>query len=203
MVIILGPPGSGKGTQARNIAAKTNRNYFSAGDSLKIYAENHKLLAEKIKRGELIETDDVNEYLIGKGLEMGKNVIFDGFPRTLYQANYFVSHVDLNDVECIIILNVSKEEVEKRLATRFICNNCHITYNKQTICCDLLNDKRHDDLLAETVHRRWEGFSSNIKYVKDIFEKNSIEIFVVNGENTIDNTTFHIIEIMNKITRRE
>lgn len=198
MIIILGPPGSGKGTQTRLVAAKTNRPYFSAGDTLKIYANNHPEIKETIRQGGLIEQDEVSHYLMITGLNLGQNVIFDGFPRTVKQCHYLCKTMSTNQIEKIFILDVSEEEVERRLIARYICNSCHKTYSFLSFCCNIENIRRADDLFQESIKKRYNGFTSNIKPILEIFKSNNIPTHYIHGQRQIEEITSDIIEMINK-----
>lgn len=206
MIIILGPPGSGKGTQARNLSKLTGRGYFSAGDHLKIYGDTHPEVKEIMNRGNIIETDEVNQYLTNKGLQLGKNVIFDGFPRTEKQLNYFLNYSYVyedmpiktkNIIEKIFILKVSNKEIENRLLNRYICHECFITYNGENFCCNMITKKRLDDMAIETIHNRINNYYKNIEIIKHIYERNSIPLIEIDGEKSIEEISEDILGKLN------
>lgn len=196
MIIILGPPGGGKGTQAKILSQQMNRPYFPAGDTLKEYIKHRPELHRIVQNGGLLESDEINTYLLKTALALGNGVIFDGFPRTLKQCEFLCNNVDLSLIEAVIILNVSKEEIEKRISNRFICNTCKTSYRVKSYCCDNYSTKREDDLLHEAVQNRWDGFKKNIHYLITIFIEHNIKILTLNGEADKDTVTGHILEKM-------
>lgn len=200
MIIIIGPPGSGKGTQIRNINKITKRPYFSAGDNLKIYGNSHPHIKERIKKGINIDTDDVNEYLTKTGLAFGLDVIFDGFPRTEKQLHYFLNY-NFNDIyvkniiEGVFVLHVSDELIFNRIISRYICNKCHMTYGNQVICCEnFQTSKRIDDINLEVIQKRIDNYHQNINILLKIYKDSNIPIYYINGEQSIDIVTNDILK---------
>lgn len=205
MIIILGPPGSGKGTQARNLSNITKRPYFSAGDHLKIYAENHPEVKKIMNEGNIIETNKVNEYLTKNGIDFGSDVIFDGFPRTEKQLNFFLNYFykDHNEnfiikdiIEGVFILKVSNEEIENRLLNRYICNKCFITYNGENVCCEIITNRRIDDMTINTIHNRINNYYNNINIIKEIYINNNIPVYEIDGEKSIHDVSQDILNIL-------
>jgi adenylate kinase len=198
MIIILGPPGSGKGTQTIELAKNMQCKSFQAGDTLKTYLKTQPKLLKKIQEGYILDSDKINKYLLVSGLKLGEDVIFDGFPRTVKQCIFLCKFIDLKILKHIFVLEVSKEEVEKRIAQRFFCEKCYKTYNQCILCCDTLNIKRYDDLVSAAIQNRWSGFTTNIQNVLDIFIKYNIQISYINGEDNIQEITKNIITIIKK-----
>jgi adenylate kinase len=206
MIIILGPPGSGKGTQVKNLNNITKRPCFSAGDYLKIYSETHIEVKKIMETGNIIETDEVNEYLTTTGINFGENVIFDGFPRTKKQLDFFLNYSYIkegkkiyikNIIEKVFILNVPNEEIEKRLLNRHICNKCFVTYNGENFCCGNNTIRRIDDMAIETIHNRINNYYKNIPIIRDIYLQNNIKICEINGEKTINEVSRDILNNLN------
>lgn len=206
MIIILGPPGSGKGTQVRNLSSITSRPSFSAGDYLKVYGETHPSVKKVINEGHIIETDEVNEYLTTTGIKLGTNSIFDGFPRTEKQLNFFLNYsyifedkkICVKDIlEKVFILNVSNETLENRLLNRYICNKCFITYHGKNFCCNQTTAKRIDDMAIGTIHNRINNYYKNISIIKKIYTENHINVYEINGEKSIEEVSKEILDLIN------
>jgi adenylate kinase len=203
MIIILGPPGSGKGTQVKNLNKITGRPSFSAGDYLKVYGNTHPEVKKIIDTGNIIETDEVNQYLTTTGISFGEKVIFDGFPRTKKQLDFFLNYsynnkdneiIYIKDIiEKIFILNVSNEVIEARLLNRYICNECFTTYNGENFCCGKKTTRREDDKAIEIIHNRINNYYKNISIIKDIYKQNNISICEINGEMSIDSISNEIL----------
>ena len=154
-VIILGPPGSGKGTQSKLLAQKLGCPHISSGDLLRNNPHLPKELAEQIARGEMLKDEDVLSLVKNRLLEDDAKLswVLDGFPRTLSQAEHL--HRLLPDLEVTAIhLQISDEKIKERLAKRRTCEDCgaiyHIINNrpKQEGVCDICKGRlitRADD----------------------------------------------------------
>lgn len=138
-IILLGPPGAGKGTQAHHLVATRDMIQLSTGDMLREAkgsgTEMGKRVAEVMARGELV-TDDIVIGLIREKLEGGKGggFIFDGFPRTLPQADALGKL--LNDcgetLDAVIEMQVDDEALVGRITARSTCAGCGEVYNDKT-----------------------------------------------------------------------
>lgn len=148
-IIFLGPPGAGKGTQSQLLKERDNFVQISTGDLLREAVKSQTSLGIKAKQfmdeGKLVP-DDLIIDLISEKLEefKDKNIIFDGFPRTVPQAEALKTLLDKKDrkIDAVILFEIDDEEVVKRLSGRRICPNCgavyHIIFNppKNDNLCD-------------------------------------------------------------------
>jgi adenylate kinase len=200
LLVMLGPPGSGKGTQAVKLAEKMNLKHLSTGDMLRENLKNGTELGLKAKeymeKGELVPDqlilDMIKALLSGEGGAEG--FIFDGFPRTIPQAeglDKMLESVD-NKLDGALNLQVSDGEVVKRLSGRFFCPQCQRTYNypanlpqKEGYCddCDVALQKRKDDS-EEVVKNRLEVYKKQTEPLIDYYNNKSI-LKDVNGEREI------------------
>lgn len=139
-IILLGPPGAGKGTQARILVEKYGMVQLSTGDMLRAAktsgTEMGNRVAEVMARGDLV-TDDIVIGLIAEQLdgEAGQHgLIFDGFPRTLAQADALEAL--LRDkgkaLDAVVEMRVEDEALIQRVAGRFSCANCGEVYHDET-----------------------------------------------------------------------
>ena len=170
-LILLGPPGAGKGTQAKTIAANHGLIQLSTGDMLRAAVEAGSPVGRKAKavmdRGELVPDEIVVEIIAGRldAADCKAGVIFDGFPRTLAQAaalDRVLKRKKLK-LDAVIELKVNDDQLVERIAGRFTCATCGAGYHdrfrqpKAAGICDVCGGKtflRRPDDTAETVGRR-------------------------------------------------
>ena len=197
---MLGPPGSGKGTQAVRLAEKLGLKHLSTGDMLRSALKNETDLGMEAKgymeAGDLVP-DSLILDMIKETLEndSGSGFIFDGFPRTIPQAeglDEMLTGVNKN-LESALNLEVSDGEVVNRLSGRFFCPSCQKTYNypanlpKNEGKCDDCNvdlQKRKDDS-KELVQNRLEVYKKQTEPLIGYYSDKSI-LKNVNGERAIE-----------------
>lgn len=138
-IILLGPPGAGKGTQARHLEETRGMVQLSTGDMLREArtsgTDMGKVVAEVMDRGELV-TDDIVIGLIREKLEQGSTggFIFDGFPRTLPQADalaQLMSEVG-QALDVVVEMQVDDAALVARITGRSTCGGCGEVYHDQT-----------------------------------------------------------------------
>jgi adenylate kinase len=137
-IILLGPPGAGKGTQARKLVEERGLVQLSTGDMLREArnsgTEMGKRVAEVMDRGQLV-TDEIVIGLIREKLaEGGNGFIFDGFPRTLGQADALGQLLDDQGMalDSVIEMQVDDEALVRRITGRYTCGNCGEVYHDET-----------------------------------------------------------------------
>ena len=158
-LILLGPPGAGKGTQARRLVEARSMVQLSTGDMLREArssgTEMGRRVAEVMDRGDLV-TDDVVIGLIEERLDAsnGAGLIFDGFPRTLSQADALGDLLDAHGeaVDAVIEMRVEEEALASRVVGRFTCGNCGEVYHDVTKRPEV--DGTCDVCGAHDMHRR-------------------------------------------------
>jgi adenylate kinase len=139
-IILLGPPGAGKGTQARLLVEGRGMVQLSTGDMLREAQASGSEMGRKVKevmaRGDLV-TDDIVIGLIREKLESGaaeRGVIFDGFPRTLAQADALEDLLKAEGLalDVVIEMKVDDEALVERVTGRFTCAECGAVYHETT-----------------------------------------------------------------------
>jgi adenylate kinase len=138
-IILLGPPGAGKGTQARHLVESRNMIQLSTGDMLREArssgTEMGKIVADVMDRGDLV-TDEIVIGLIREKLQgdQGGGFIFDGFPRTLAQADALADLLaeQGETLDAVIEMQVDDEALVRRITARSTCANCGEVYNDHT-----------------------------------------------------------------------
>ncbi|MCR9149431.1 MAG: adenylate kinase [Rhodobacteraceae bacterium] len=139
-IILLGPPGAGKGTQARRLVEERGMVQLSTGDMLRAArtsgTEMGRKVAEVMDRGDLV-TDEIVIGLIEEQLESHKDAsgfIFDGFPRTLAQADALGQLLGGTGrrLDAVIEMRVDDDALVRRITGRFTCGNCGEVYHDET-----------------------------------------------------------------------
>ena len=180
-LIIFGPPGAGKGTQANFIVKRYNLLQVSTGNILREEIKNKTEIGQKISSlmssGSLVDDKIVNKLIedIVSDRKYENKFIFDGYPRNLDQANNLDILLKKYDqkIDIVLKLSVSLETIKKRI------------FERKTI------ESRADDH-EEIAIRRYKTYENNIKPVIDFYKQSNL-LSVVNGEATIS-------EISNEIS---
>ena len=184
-LILFGPPGAGKGTQARYLVKKLNGFQVSTGDMLRNEIQQDSEIGKKIindmNEGRFVNDEIVNE-LIKKVISDNKNrnrLIFDGYPRSVSQAK----NLDLllnnsnQKINFIFFLNVDKDTIIKRIEKRKIL------------------EKRSDDDL-KTILKRYDTYMETTRPVLDYYSKNP-NFYEIDGALEIDEITAKIDAFLN------
>ena len=199
-IILFGPPGAGKGTQAENIVKDFNLFKISTGDLLRHEVEKNTILSKKIKskidKG-LLVSDDIISDLIVKILTEKKyfnRLIFDGYPRNLNQAKNldFIANKYKQKISCVLSLDVDKESVVKRILGRQSCTKCGSIFNeyynpstnKNHSCDPKFLIKRFDDN-KKTIVKRFDTYIEKTLPILNYYEEQKL-LHQINGEAEID-----------------
>jgi adenylate kinase len=210
-IILFGPPGAGKGTQAQFIVKKHNYFQLSTGDLLREEVDLKSELGQKIEKlisnGKFASDETVNTLLRQSitNLKFRDRIIFDGYPRNVAQAkNLELILAEFNQtIGHIIFLNVSRDIIEKRIVGRMTCDKCNMTlnehFNKEQIelhpCGKEFLKKRKDDNLDVLVSR-YDTYMKTTKPVLDFYSKNE-NFTEIDGAAQIDQITNKINELIN------
>lgn len=185
-IVLLGPPGSGKGTQGKLLSEEINIPHLSTGDLLRgILADPEHDLYEDIQiinEGKLVSDEIVNE-VIKDGLqkpEYKDGIIFDGYPRTVAQAEALDKALDGmgKKVDAIVDINVSEEVLLGRLLGRRNCPNCSRIYHvdqgyEKCPSCDVSLVTRDDDN-EETIKGRFKEYNAKTAPLKDYYTNTGV-----------------------------
>lgn len=199
--ILLGPPGAGKGTQAKRMVADYGLVHISTGDIFRANIKNETELGKKVKdilaRGELVSDDLTNGLVFDRlSQEDCKNgFLLDGYPRNLAQAQALDKWLKENSLELDYVLDIQADPqvLIKRISGRRVCPNCgqsyHITNEPPKVqgVCDVCGSnviQRPDDR-EETVKSRIEIYEKQTKPLIDYYE-NQGKILYFDGNQSID-----------------
>lgn len=205
-LILLGPPGAGKGTQAQFLVEKYNLPQISTGDLLrKAVAEGTELgkIAKEYMDAGKLGPDDLILSLIKERIEKSdcaNGYILDGYPRNLAQAEAMEK---LAKVDIVINLNVPMEELVNRLTSRRTCSKCNAVYNltarppKIHGKCDTCGSDlyQRDDDNVETVSKRLDTYNSQTAPLIDHYTNNGL-IKNIDATQGMENTHKFIVEIL-------
>jgi len=210
-IILFGPPGAGKGTQAQFIVNKHNYFQLSTGDLLRQEIKLKTRLGSEVEKlisnGKFASDEIVNTLLRQSitNLKFRDRIIFDGYPRNVQQAkNLELILAEFSQtIGHIIFLNVSKDIIEKRIMGRMTCDKCNMTlnefFNKEQIelhpCGKDFLKKRKDDNF-EVVVARYETYMKTTQPVLDFYSRNE-NFTEIDGAAEIDQITNKINDLLN------
>ena len=210
-IILFGPPGAGKGTQAQFIVKKHNYFQLSTGNLLREEVKLKTPLGNEIEilisNGKFVSDEIVNKLLRQSitNLKFRDRIIFDGYPRNVEQAKNLETILEEFDqtVGHIIFLNVSKDTIEKRIMGRMTCDKCNMTlnefFNKEQIelhpCGKEFLKKRKDDNF-DVVVSRYQTYMETTKPVLDFYSKNG-NFTEIDGAAEIEQITNEINGVLN------
>ena len=199
-IVLFGPPGAGKGTQAARITDSTGLPQVSTGDMLRAAVKNGTETGIAAKQymddGKLVPDSIIIDLIKERILESdAKNgVMFDGFPRTVPQAEALA---DITQVTHVIAIEVPDERIVDRICGRYSCANCgavfHDSFNPTKLdgVCDECggNDmKRRADDNESTVLQRLSAYHEQTSPLADWYENKGI-FHRINGDRAIDEIT--------------
>jgi len=190
-IILLGPPGAGKGTQASRLEADRGMVQLSTGDMLRAAVKSGTPVGLQAKAvmeaGELV-SDAIVSGIIGERLDQpdtARGVIFDGYPRTAAQADQLDALLAERGrtLDKVIELEVNEDALVERIVGRFTCANCgagyHDTFKQPKVAgtCDVCGHhefKRRPDDNEETVRTRMAEYRAKTEPIIPIYEKRGL-----------------------------
>jgi len=198
-LILFGPPGAGKGTQANNLVRHYDLFKVSTGDLLRSEINNNTQLGEKIQKtiesGSFVSDHIINDLIENtlKNKKYANRFIFDGYPRTLNQArnlNILLKKFD-QKISCVLCLNVKKDTIKKRILGRQICKKCGLIFNeffnpstkKNHSCETELLERRSDDS-NHVIESRYESYIKQTLPIINFYKEMNL-MYEINAEHEI------------------
>jgi len=201
VLVLLGPQGSGKGTQAKLLSEKLGISHVSAGDLIRVEASKKTVLGKKINslisRGKLLPDALVTKILEKRLREQDARVgvILDGYPRTLRQAillEKLLARLKLPPVSAVVSLKISRSESIKRLSARRQCEKCGAIYNlvydkiRENQPCPKCGGKlfKRSDDEPEAIRERLRNYEKQSRPLISFYAGKKV-LRVVNGEASV------------------
>lgn len=215
-LILLGPPGAGKGTQAKLLVDKYNIPQLSTGDMLRGAVAAQTEVGKKAKAvmdaGKLVSDEIVNAIVSERldGKDCANGFILDGFPRTLQQADSLAVMLKEKGIELdrVVELEVDDEALVERVSGRFTCGSCGEGYHdkfkqpeQKNICdrCGKSDFKRRPDDNAETMRTRLLTYYKETSPLLGYYYAKG-ELTAVNGMGDIDEIATEIQNVLDELT---
>jgi adenylate kinase len=212
-VIILGAPGSGKGTQAKRLAESKGMRHVSTGDLLREAVAKQTELGKQVQdimaAGKLVP-DEIVFDLVKEAVTDHSNDdtytgwILDGYPRNVEQADQLEDMLSAyrETVEAVVSLDVDADEIVERLSNRRSCMSCNAVYNllnqppKQEGQCDACGDKlvQRDDDKPETIRKRIEVYNKKTLPILTFYDER-YDVHRIDGSRPIDDVTSEIARL--------
>lgn len=203
-IIVLGPPGSGKGTQSKRLTKELDMDYFSTGDFARKMAEYNPRIKNIVESGGLIPEEEMTRYVykyLEENFDDMANILFDGFPRFVSQYEFLTQWLKDKGSEKIITITLELDDdvVLERLSSRRICEDCGKEYNlvtnppKGEICeCGGELITRADDN-PESIKERLDVYKENVEpLIRHVEEKGSL--IKINGDQPIETIAQDILK---------
>ncbi|MFW6378401.1 MAG: adenylate kinase family protein [Nanoarchaeota archaeon] len=204
-LVIIGAPGSGKGTIGDLIQRRLHLPHISTGDIFRHHIDAGDALGTRIKesvtKGELIP-DEITEAVVEKRLseeDVRCCFLLDGFPRDLEQARFLL---DIRDVDGILHVTLDDESIVKRLSKRRICSECETGFHliskppEKEGVCDECGGKliARDDDAPDVVRERLSTYHETTEPVIGFFEKKGIPVLDISGDFDLETESDDIID---------
>ena len=182
-LMLLGPPGAGKGTQATRIVEKTGLLHLSTGDILRDEVKRGTELGASAKgymdRGELVPDQLILDMVGGRIADAKAGFLLDGFPRTVVQAEALEK---LTELDAVINIELSREEVVTRLTSRRVCRACGKIYNlsfrppADPTKCEACGGElyQRDDDREEVIQNRYDVYQASTAPLIDFYTAKGI-----------------------------
>ena len=212
-IVLFGPPGAGKGTQADNLVKDFNLFKISTGDLLREEVEKGNELGNKIKslidKGSFVPDNIIDDLVknVISNKSYNNRLVFDGYPRNLNQAKKLDMLIKDNNqkISCVLNLIVNENTIFKRIIGRQICTNCKLIFNDffnppnnpLHKCDPKFLQKRSDDT-EETLRKRFSTYNKTTLPILDYYDDQNL-LTKIDGMNKIDEIYKEIRQIISSL----
>ena len=203
-VVLLGPPGAGKGTQAKQIVDKLGLVHLSTGDILRDEVSRETALGKTAKefmdRGDLVPDQLIIDMIRGRIEAAEAGFLLDGFPRTAAQAEALD---EFTTIDVVLNIGLAREEVVRRLTSRRVCRGCGEIYNltfnlaaDETSCAACGGELyQRDDDKTEVIENRYDVYERSTAPLIDYYDKLGV-LSTLDGSLGSERVFSEIIDIL-------
>jgi adenylate kinase len=204
IVIFLGAPGAGKGTQALGVAQQMNMAHISTGDLFRQAVERGGALGRQVKgymdKGALVPDEITIQMVLERLVQPSKQrgIILDGFPRNLVQAESLDRALENQGkaVSSVVYIRVAQPELVRRLSSRWLCKRCQTPHTRdEAVACQKCGGElyqRADDS-PETVKKRLEVYFKDTAPLIDYYRRQG-KLAEIDGEGEVKQVTGRIVD---------
>ena len=210
-LVLLGPPGSGKGTQGERLQDDLDLPYYATGDILRKAVRDETEIGKDAKaymdKGDLVPDDVIIDVIAERidSHETEDGFILDGFPRTLVQAEQLqttLAELDEN-LDVVLQMKTDDEELVRRLSGRRVCQGCgriwHVDYDPTSVdnSCDECGYglSQRDDDRPETIRRRLQVYREQTEPLVDFYTDLKL-LAVIDAMGTVDEVTLRSVQAL-------
>ncbi len=212
-IVLMGPPGAGKGTQAKRLVEKFGMAHLSSGDIFRAERASGSRLGEKLAEymdaGKLVP-DEVVVEMMAKAVTSSDaegGLMLDGFPRTVPQAEALDAQLDEAEkpLDAVVVITASDGAIVGRITGRRSCPKCGKAYHVKFIppaaegVCDSCGVKlvQRDDDTASVVRERLDAYNAQTQPVIDYYRgRGKLEIIEIDGDKSPDEVTAGLLEAL-------
>jgi len=203
-VVLLGPPGAGKGTQAKQIVDKLGLTHLSTGDILRDEVSRETELGKTAKgfmdRGDLVPDQLIIDMIRGRIEAADSGFLLDGFPRTVAQAEALGQFAT---IDVVLNITLAREEVVRRLTARRVCRGCGKIYNLtfnlaegETTCAACGGELyQRDDDKSDVIENRYDVYEKSTAPLIDLYNNLGV-LRALDGSGGSEHVFSEIIDIL-------
>ena len=210
-LVLFGPPGAGKGTQAQLLRDRLNVAHISSGDLFRCHLGKGTALGLRVKeyinKGELVPDDVTLEIILDKVMSIpdDEGLILDGFPRTPHQADALEKKLAAESriLDKVVHLDVSEPELLRRLGGRYICRSCRAPHaigeGEEGKKCDNCGGElyQRDDDAPVAVKKRIEVYRAQTIPVLDFYRDRGV-LVDISGDGAVDEVNKQVLAALNE-----